>query len=103
MRLKRPFVFLAALALLAGCSGDPYTGGREDSGVPEDQPKPDEDGSTAFESAAEAVRHMGAGWNLGNTLDSHSGSIDHMWIEAWTARTPKDYETAWGQPRPPGR
>nr|ABX76048.1 endoglucanase [unidentified microorganism] len=42
---------------------------------------------------------MGAGWNLGNTLDSNSGSLDNMWIEAWTARTPKDYETAWGQPQ----
>lgn len=52
-----------------------------------------------FESAAEAVAHMGAGWNLGNTLDSNSGEVDHMWIEAWTSRTPRDYETAWGQPQ----
>ena len=51
-----------------------------------------------FESAEEAVLHMGAGWNLGNTLDSNSGDLTHMWIEAWSARTPKDYETAWGQP-----
>ena len=54
---------------------------------------------TRFETAGEAVLHMGAGWNLGNTLDSNSGSLDNMWIEAWSARTPKDYETAWGQPQ----
>ena len=60
-----------------------------------EQPPKDED---AFESAGQAVLNMGAGWNLGNTLDSNSGDLDNMWIEAWTSRTPKDYETAWGQP-----
>jgi len=52
-----------------------------------------------FESAADAVLHMGAGWNLGNTLDTNSGSLDNMWIEAYTSRTPDDYETGWGQAR----
>ena len=51
-----------------------------------------------WESAALAARNMGTGWNLGNTLDSNSGSLDNMWIEAWTNRTTTDYETAWGQP-----
>ena len=60
-----------------------------------EQPPKDED---AFESAGQAVLNMGAGWNLGNTLDSNSGDLDNMWIEAYTSRTPKDYETAWGQP-----
>lgn len=60
-----------------------------------EQPPKEED---AFESAGQAVLNMGAGWNLGNTLDSNSGDLDNMWIEAWTSRTPKDYETAWGQP-----
>ena len=100
MLFKKTFLPLLALAVLAGCSSDPYTGDKEeDPVIPEDQTKPDEDGPKAFESAEEAIAHMGAGWNLGNTLDSHSGSIDHMWIEAWTSRTPKDYETAWGQPQ----
>lgn len=63
---------------------------------PEPEPEPEPDN---FESAAQAVINMGAGWNLGNTLDSNSGEPDNMWIEAWTARTPKDYETAWGQPQ----
>lgn len=98
MRFRILFTLLAGLALLTGCSGDPYSGDRENPVVPDEQSKPD-DGSAAFESAADAVLHMGAGWNLGNTLDSHSGDTQHMWIEAWTARTPKDYETAWGQPQ----
>ncbi|MBQ6964131.1 MAG: cellulase family glycosylhydrolase [Bacteroidaceae bacterium] len=56
---------------------------------------PDE---TQFESAREAVDNMALGWNLGNTLDSNSGDVNNMWIEAWTKRTPSDYEQAWGQP-----
>ena len=51
-----------------------------------------------FETAHEAVGNMQLGWNLGNTLDSNSGDVNNMWIEAWTNRKPSDYETAWGQP-----
>lgn len=51
-----------------------------------------------FETANEAVKNMGVGWNLGNTLESNSGDVNNMWIEAWTNRLPSDYETAWGQP-----
>ena len=51
-----------------------------------------------FEPATLAVANMRVGWNLGNTLDSNSGNTANMWIEAWTSRTPSDYETAWGQP-----
>ncbi len=51
-----------------------------------------------FESATEAVANMRVGWNLGNTLDSNSGDVNNMWIEAWSDRTPTSYETAWGQP-----
>ncbi|MBO4743757.1 MAG: glycoside hydrolase family 5 protein [Bacteroidales bacterium] len=104
MHIKTPFSFLLALALVYGCSSDPYSGPydtpddpKEQTDPKEEEPEPEPDG--AFESAADAVIHMGAGWNLGNTLDSHSGSKEHMWIEAWTSRTPKDYETAWGQPQ----
>ena len=53
---------------------------------------------TEFETATEAVKNMAVGWNLGNTLDSNSGDTLNMWIEHWTARTPSDYEKAWGQP-----
>ena len=41
---------------------------------------------------------MRVGWNLGNTLDSNSGDVNNMWIEAWSDRSPSAYETAWGQP-----
>ena len=51
-----------------------------------------------IETAAKAVTNMRIGWNLGNTLDSNSGSTTNMWIERWTSRNPSDYETAWGQP-----
>lgn len=51
-----------------------------------------------FETAAEAVANMRVGWNLGNTLDSHSGDTAHMWIEWNNPPLPKHYETAWGQP-----
>ena len=66
----------------------------EENGNQGQEPQEDE----GFETAAEAVVRMGAGWNLGNTLDSNSGDAEGMWIEAWSQRTPKDYETAWGQP-----
>ena len=50
-------------------------------------------GSTAqaedFESATDAVKNMGVGWNLGNTLDA--------WADK-TFNTPADQETCWGQP-----
>ena len=59
------------------------------------EPAYDEEGK---ENAAMAVRNMGVGWNLGNTLDSNSGDIDNMWIEAFSERKTSDYETAWGQP-----
>ena len=42
-----------------------------------------------FESATDAVKNMGVGWNLGNTLDS--------WADK-TLNTPADQETYWGQP-----
>ena len=59
------------------------------------EPAYDEEGK---ENAAMAVRNMGVGWNLGNTLDANSGAIDNMWLEAFSERKTSDYETAWGQP-----
>lgn len=66
---------------------------------PEKEPEttPDEKLPTDFLSIKETVAKMGAGWNLGNTLDSNSGDTTHMWIERWTERKTSDYETAWGQ------
>ena len=54
--------------------------------------------ATDFETATTAVANMRLGWNLGNTLDSHSVDVNNMWIEKYTSRTPSDYEKAWGQP-----
>ena len=51
----------------------------------------------SWETAAAAVKNMGVGWNMGNTLESNSGDVDNMWIEAFTDRTPAEYEKAWGQ------
>lgn len=51
-----------------------------------------------FETASEAVKNMKVGVNLGNTLESVSGDLNNMWIEAYTERRPQDYETAWGNP-----
>jgi len=42
----------------------------------------------SFETATEAVKHMGVGWNLGNTLDAHAGG-QHQGL---------DSEIYWGQP-----
>ncbi len=66
---------------------------RENDPVPSDPEDPKD-----WEDAFAAVVHMGVGWNLGNTLDSNSGNVDHMWIEGSTGRSTSDYETAWGQP-----
>ena len=41
-----------------------------------------------FESVNDAVKHMGVGWNLGNTLDANGNGV-HQGI---------DSETYWGQP-----
>ena len=43
-----------------------------------------------FESATDAVKNMGVGWNLGNTLDANKAD------ETWT--TTEQHETCWGQP-----
>lgn len=44
----------------------------------------------SFESATDAVKNMGIGWNLGNTLDANDAS------KTW--KTTAEHETCWGQP-----
>ena len=44
----------------------------------------------SFENAKDAVKNMGVGWNLGNTLDAHDAS------KTWT--TTEQHETCWNQP-----
>ena len=53
---------------------------------------------SAWESAADAVRNMGVGWNLGHSLDVNSFEADNMWLETWTDRSVTAYETSLGQP-----
>ena len=43
-----------------------------------------------FETAEQAVKNMGVGWNLGNTLDANDAT------KTWT--TTAQHETCWGQP-----
>ena len=43
-----------------------------------------------FETAKDAVKNMGVGWNLGNTLDAHDAT------KTWT--TTAEHETCWDQP-----
>lgn len=43
-----------------------------------------------FENATDAVKNMGVGWNLGNTLDANDAT------KTWT--TTEQHETCWGQP-----
>ncbi|MBE6261302.1 MAG: glycoside hydrolase family 5 protein [Prevotella sp.] len=46
--------------------------------------------ASSFENAKDAVKNMGVGWNLGNTLDAADAS------KTWT--TTEQHEKCWGQP-----
>ena len=47
-----------------------------------------------FENATDAVKNMGLGWNLGNTLDATKWDVQSDWN--WESIT--DHEQGWGQP-----
>ena len=52
-----------------------------------------------FEKAADAVKNMGLGWNLGNTLDAHLQKVlDPSKDEFW-GQQGLESETCWGQPK----
>ena len=51
-----------------------------------------------FESAADAVKNMGVGWNLGNTLDANNQTISDITNDAYWGQQGLDSETCWGQP-----
>lgn len=46
--------------------------------------------AASFETAKDAVKNMGVGWNLGNTLDANDAT------KTW--KTTAEHETCWGQP-----
>lgn len=101
--LKRITVLLPALALFAfavSCEKQP-TPYAEHKKKPVPEPSVEEL-SKEFLTAEQTVAAMGAGWNLGNTLDSHSGDTTNMWIECWGPNGIADYEKAWGQVPPTG-
>lgn len=50
-----------------------------------------------FESATEAVKKMGLGWNLGNTLDAHSQTITDFKNEGYWGQQDLSSEKMWGQ------
>lgn len=52
------------------------------------------DPNDPFESAWNMIANLKVGYNLGNTLDSNP---EGSWWDP-TGKTPKDYETSWGQP-----
>lgn len=86
------------VALMAACEKPtPYA----ERKTPEPEPEPViEELSKEFLSAEKTATAMGAGWNLGNTLDAHSGDTTNMWIEGWGPSGISDYERAWGQVPP---
>ena len=51
-----------------------------------------------FESATDAVKNMGVGWNLGNTLDANNQTVSDITNDAYWGQQGLDSETCWGQP-----
>ena len=54
--------------------------------------------SADFETANEAVKNMGVGWNLGNTLDANSQTITDITNVGYWGQQDLSSETCWGQP-----
>ena len=57
---------------------------------PEPDPDPDPEPLPVFETSFEAIKNMGVGWNLGNTLES-------IWTGDTDGRDWRRWETGWGQ------
>lgn len=56
--------------------------------------------TSSFETATEAVKNMGVGWNLGNTLDANIQTTSHNPSEdAFWGQQGLESETCWGQPK----
>ena len=86
------------LALTTQCvseNGNGHENGNENhNGNGSDNEPNTEKPGLSGKTSMELTGQMGAGWNLGNTLDSH-------WGEAypWTASLPLGQETLWGNPK----
>jgi hypothetical protein len=56
-------------------------------------------GAQSFETATDAVKNMGVGWNLGNTLDANEQSICDITNDGYWGQQNLNSETCWGQPK----
>ncbi|MDE7086184.1 MAG: cellulase family glycosylhydrolase, partial [Prevotella sp.] len=54
-------------------------------------------GVVEFETATEAVKNMGLGWNLGNTLDANSQKVYDITQSNYWGQQDVTSETCWGQ------
>ena len=54
-------------------------------------------GKVVFESATDAVKNMGVGWNLGNTLDANSQTVTDVSDSKYWGQQDLNSETCWGQ------
>ena len=97
----------ALLVILAGCDSSALSVANTDDGKKSEEESKQSENKTdeekkqddlSIQSITDAMAAMNPGWNLGNTLESNSGDLENMWIEAYSSRTTQDYETAWGQP-----
>lgn len=52
-----------------------------------------------FETAKEAVKNMGVGWNLGNTLDANTQKVIDITDANYWGQQGLESETCWGQPK----
>ncbi len=50
-----------------------------------------------FETATEAVKNMGLGWNLGNTLEANSQSVNDVTSDSYWGGQGLESENCWGQ------
>lgn len=50
-----------------------------------------------FETATDAVKNMGLGWNLGNTLEANSQSVTDVMSTSYWGQQDLSSETCWGQ------
>lgn len=50
-----------------------------------------------FETATDAVKNMGLGWNLGNTLDAYSQTVTDYTSASYWGQQDLSSETCWGQ------
>ncbi len=75
------------------------TPGKEDKNDPvvNFDPNTVKPSGATFESATEAVKKMGLGWNLGNTLDAHSQTITDFKTDGYWGQQTLNSETMWGQ------